>query len=53
MKEKGKIGSEKYQCDQIGLGYYHTWAAEFFQGGGVKFVNPIFNRQFFSKNKKK
>jgi hypothetical protein len=36
----------------------HTWAADFFQGGGgsaisggegVKFVDPIFNGQFFSK----
>jgi hypothetical protein len=27
----------------------HTWAPDFFQGGGVKFVNPIFNGQFFSK----
>jgi hypothetical protein len=30
----------------------HTRAPDFFQGG-VKFVAPIFNGQFFSKKKKK
>jgi hypothetical protein len=30
----------------------HTWAPDFFQGGrAVKFVDPIFKRQFFSKKK--
>jgi hypothetical protein len=29
----------------------HTLAPDFFQGG-VKFVDPIFNGQFFSKKKK-
>jgi hypothetical protein len=29
----------------------HAWAADFFQGGGGKFVDPILYGQFFSKKK--
>jgi hypothetical protein len=27
----------------------HTWAADFFQGGGVKFVTPIFKNDLKKK----
>jgi hypothetical protein len=45
-----KLDSTRAQSIQSSA---HTWAPDFFQGGGNnKFVDPIFNGQFFSTKKK-
>jgi hypothetical protein len=54
IKQMLNLGINFYKTTFHSLGISEAYmGARFFSGGGVKFVDPIFNKQFFPKKKKK